>query len=483
MNLNTLQLKACSTIGSFIHDQTTSMLLLGCAGSGKTTVVINAFHNSGLQLAFCAFTNKATQVLRAASVKFNLNIQVDFLTIHKLLGLEPRLINSELVFLYDVERAIDLLKYDVVIFDECSTISKELVAHLYHAHNHYEQQRETKLKFIFLGDYWQLPPVGEQTSKIFELATSQRWIVNKLSVVMRSANDKIRLLNHKLTEFSGLFKTGDQRVYDLVHNYPFDLIPDRDMYRSDQAQFYREYLSDFYSGSDSGSDSKTADQKADVCILTYSRKNCIKTNTAIQNLINERAGRDAADEKVSRFYAGDRCVVDRPVLVYGLVVKNGYYEFGTPTGATLYNGEIFTVVSAEPANFKTAVNKPRFNNGQYFSGQLLTIKAGDQLYTVPFVPAADQYKALFNVKRRVPKAAYTAISMTMTDTMPVFDYGYCITLYKSQGSEWRKVYVNLSSIRYSTLGEEVTPADLKLLFKATYTAVTRAKEELVLYWF
>lgn len=48
------------------------------------------------------------------------------------------------------------------------------------------------------------------------------------------------------------------------------------------------------------------------------------------------------------------------------------------------------------------------------------------------------------------------------------DYGYCITIHKSQGSEWRKVYLVMTSHHAPMLCRELL-----------YTGMTRAKENLM----
>jgi len=53
------------------------------------------------------------------------------------------------------------------------------------------------------------------------------------------------------------------------------------------------------------------------------------------------------------------------------------------------------------------------------------------------------------------------------------NFGYCMTIYKSQGSEWKTVFVNTRSIKASL--KETIP-----IFKATYTALTRGKEYIYL---
>ena len=91
LTLNLAQAKASANIVKFLDNpKMHNFLLLGPAGSGKTTAIVNAFNGRPLKIAFCAFTNKATQVLCKIADKFAINFQADFMTIHVLLRLEVK---------------------------------------------------------------------------------------------------------------------------------------------------------------------------------------------------------------------------------------------------------------------------------------------------------------------------------------------------------------------------------------------------------
>jgi ATP-dependent exoDNAse (exonuclease V) alpha subunit len=61
-------------------------------------------------------------------------------------------------------------------------------------------------------------------------------------------------------------------------------------------------------------------------------------------------------------------------------------------------------------------------------------------------------------------------------TIGFFDYGYCMSVHKSQGSEWQKVIV---------FEQRTKRWDDNYYAKWLYTAITRAKEKLFIigdYW-
>ena len=207
--LNSDQQLAYQKLVNFINSDSKSFLLLGSAGSGKTTVIINFFAETSLKIAFCAFTNKATQVLRKTAKKFNIKFSVSFGTIHQILGLRPYLDEiGDLKFLYQKNYS-KIKDYDIVIFDECSCISKELLFYI-------TDSKPEKTKLIFLGDNWQLPPINEELSKTFHYCGSNKAILKK---IMRSTNTYMELINTNLQEYITHFKNNDlDKLQEFILN-------------------------------------------------------------------------------------------------------------------------------------------------------------------------------------------------------------------------------------------------------------------------
>ncbi len=490
--LNDVQNKAVRSLIKYMDNpETFNFLLLGPAGSGKTTVIVTAFNNQPINynIAFCAFTNKATQVLKTVSDKFGLSFHAEFYTIHKLLMLEPKYLEkeTEVSFKFDKSKLEHLINYDVIIFDECSTINKELYSYIVQAAEWIEFQHNKRIKYIFLGDYWQLPPVGEETSIIFNTSIEKHWPISKLTKVMRSANDAMFKINSSLLDWIPIFRNPEDEdnlplVTKFHTKYPYNLIEARiKKYTSDLDTFLTKYIHTWHE-----------EKNPDVVIITYSRANCEKTNFAIQDMLDAKAERDIPDKRrLICFYPGDRCCLDKPIEIStikrNLSEGEEYITLENRTGEFLYNGEIFEIIYTESVKILTQINKEKYGNPKYFDGQILTIKRtnSSDVYDIVHIDSALVDQARKNLRTRTSRMFYLQIMSSFIKIYPKLDYGYCITLYKSQGSEWHTVLINLNSIKWSIVGGTAGAVEFtkkKALFKATYTALSRASHDLLLYW-
>ncbi len=476
LKLNESQTKAYYNLGKFLDNpKCNNFLLLGPAGSGKTTVVVNAFNGREAKIAFCAFTNKATQVLCKIADKFSINFQADFMTIHKLLCLEVKYLDreTEIAFTFDKSKIEHLKNYNYIIFDECSTISQELYKYLCEAAEYIKFTHNIDLKYIFLGDYWQLPPIGEETSVVFQYATKEHWPISKLEKVMRSANDNILQINNNMLTWIPKFKTGD--VHNFVQKYPYNLVP-KDLGNYVQLDdFLDQYLTTWRT------------ESSDCIILTYSRANCEKTNQAIQDRIDKSAGREVPSKRETlKFYMGDRCCIDRPIDLFTIVKRKDSVTLDEPLGVTLYNGEVFDILDAEDVQIYTPLNKFSYMQ-KTFTGQRLTIARinnSAEIFEILHIPEEQINAARTLIKVNERRMFYLQIMSDFIKKYPKLDYGYCMTIYKSQGSEYHSVFVNLNSIKWSIVGSQTT-ANVKKkagLFRSTYTALSRASTMLYCFW-
>lgn len=479
------QLHASSTIVKFIQSTNNKMLLLGCAGSGKTTVIANAFNQSLLTVAFCAFTNKATQVLRNAAEKTSASFNADFSTIHKLLALEPNFLDNEreISFIFDRTKLEHLRNYDVIIFDECSTISSELYNYIMQSNDYMIFAHKHMLKFIFLGDYWQLPPVGEDISIVFTNSTVESWPIAKLTKIMRSKNDKIYLLNMQLIYYIDVFRKASlaqnhMLIDRFIYDYPYNLITDRSHYLPSAVDLYEVYIDNMRHNS--------------CVVLTYSNSNCVKTNHAIQDRIDVLSSRDIpANRTMTRFYPGDRCCIDKPIEVYNIQhiydmeTNSTYATLSTSTGCHLYNGEIFTIVAVEELLIKTMLNYSKYTTEEFFPGQILTVTRmmDSTTYKIIHIDSSYIIAARKLIRAKLYRTEYINLLSAFTKIYPLLTYGYSITLYKSQGSEYHTVLVNLPSIKYCLVKDKQVFKEKKALLRATYTAVSRATNNVYVFWY
>ena len=206
------QKEACSRI---IHKHLA--VLDGGAGTGKSTVVsaiIKAVNKirSNEGIAILAPTGKATDRLRSMLLKDKNTQGVHTATIHSLLA-QHGWLNSNMMFRRHGGNLID--KFSTIIIDESSMIDLTLMAALFRAVNWNVVQR-----LILVGDPAQLPPIG--IGKVF--ADLIQYIREHSPQNIASLKDNLRQLENRVNgrgtgilTLAGCFrnKISDQ---DLNHN-------------------------------------------------------------------------------------------------------------------------------------------------------------------------------------------------------------------------------------------------------------------------
>ena len=168
MILGEEQLEALSLIKQFISSSDLFFSLSGYAGTGKSTIIKNLVEylgNSKIDFVLCAPTHKAKGVLKYFTEK-------EAITIHQLLSLSPNLEIFDLdykdLLFYSNNLAKSLFPYQgVVICDESSMINDNIFKLLC------ERAEVYSCKIIFIGDVAQLRPVkSNYNSKVFDVESN-----------------------------------------------------------------------------------------------------------------------------------------------------------------------------------------------------------------------------------------------------------------------------------------------------------------------
>jgi len=146
--------------------------LTGPAGSGKTlvisSIVDNAYAN-GKHIACCAFTGKAASRMEQSEVDVSKII------------FPPKTIHSLMATL-KMQTATDI---DLIIIDEASTMHSELFCELIQVLE--KSSTLEKIKFLFVGDANQLPPIGG--GQIFEdIITLDIYPTYRLTKIFRTTD-------------------------------------------------------------------------------------------------------------------------------------------------------------------------------------------------------------------------------------------------------------------------------------------------------
>ena len=162
---NAQQVDALNEMDRFMKSNETSMTLSGYAGTGKTSLMEMIAQKGRKQyrpVVFCATTNKAAAVLNERVSKADFKAS----TLNKVFGISVEVNSNSNTYnarnLVNVLRDADIMPGTTVIIDEASMINEEN----YNILNNIAKQNS--LKIIYVGDSAQLAPVNEnKISKVF----------------------------------------------------------------------------------------------------------------------------------------------------------------------------------------------------------------------------------------------------------------------------------------------------------------------------
>ena len=138
-----------------------------------------------------ATTNKAVSVLQ--NMFGNQFEHVDFKTIHKLCKIKRQISTyGDVIFNLnenpdDPSKKKNVYSYDIIIIDECSMISKKILSILT------SLSQRIKGKIIFIGDKYQLPPVNEPISDVFDLPVKKM----NLTKIVRCSDNVVKFSENR----------------------------------------------------------------------------------------------------------------------------------------------------------------------------------------------------------------------------------------------------------------------------------------------
>lgn len=416
-----------------IHDKVLECLkskqsctLSGYAGTGKSFVTNILIRNlDKLRYIFLAPTHKALSVVRSKEKELNQmsGMQVvnsRFETVAKFLGMKPDYSDPNL----DVENpnfTFDLVtednsKLDIVIVDECSMISKTV----------FNQLMKRPFTYLFIGDIQQLPPIGESSSKTFEMDN-----IFYLTEIVRTKKDDI-------VNLCSLARTDNYRdILSLKESENVKVI------KKSQYKFDAEK------------------------ILCFTNSSVFKFNNKAKKLLNPSKTRISAGDKIM-FYQ-DIFIPAVPEPVWLKHYNEKMFYAGLKIVSNCDEFEIKTVTELE--KFDKIVTS---ENDEFY---MLKPKSYDEFRSKYLTYKTDRdLKKLFTLKYGcvLPEPIKTVYSdgeeNKSIEIKKTFDLAYALTIHKSQGSTYESVAVDVKDIL-------ISKDDAKTLL---YTAVSRAKEKVIL---
>ena len=445
--------KSCILIGAAGCGKTTSMRAVATAlvQSGNLPILHNSDHKyltSGVPgIVFCAYTRRAT-----ANLRRNLpdDLKANCITIHKLLEYEPTYNtvvdpetgNEKTVMSFEPARnSYNPLSSDirVVVFEESSMIGVDLYKEVIDALPH-------SVQFIFLGDIQQLPPVFGAAIlgyKMLELPT-----VELTEVYRQALESPIIRLAHRILNGTTILP---QELEDWKIPNQLTLHPWKKKLHPDIACLtFAKFITQAYAHGAYNPDE-------DIILIPFNKSfGTDETNKHIANHIARKKGKVTyeviAGFNKHYFSVGDKVLVDKEDAIITRIEPNPSY-----TGAIPQHPSAFLDYWGHNQNPQEHKSEAEMDEDavDFLLSQVSTDGGEDRVR---------QSSHIIYLRRYDSEYEFEVNTASGINSMSL---GYAITVHKSQGSEWRKVFLIFHQSHATMLQRELL-----------YTGVTRAKEEL-----
>lgn len=463
LSLTGNQSEAITYLEDFFHGPQHAFVLKGYAGTGKTFMLSRLpsyFRESYIPFHYIAPTGRAAKILRK---KTNCSAS----TIHSMLykldvtNSQLELDDDEYKLCFELRENTDPSN-TVYIIDEASMVSdmysesealKFGSGRLLTDLMSYVNCQTTKRKIIFIGDYAQLAPVGSNMSP----ALSIRYLTQSLHLqcieyemtdVFRQAQDS-GVLQLSL----GLRNALKQERYDQFVAEPNQ----RDVFHSSILDSVHTFCSRW----------SVHDEESAIMIA--------QTNSSVHEY--NQAIRERLGYRPNELQAGDQLLVVKNTIVNGIPLFNGDFIRVKQSGRLEVRSIRLRGVPDEvPLHFRTVTATWPGMHGEMIEMELKILE--NLLYSTNRELTRLELRALMaDFRMRHPglhPKHELFLEVLRSDPYVgalLVKFGYAITGHKSQGGEWKHVIVDLHFSK-SIRCEEY--------FRWSYTAITRARNELFL---
>lgn len=410
------------SIVDFIKDEKhLDAFITGPAGTGKTTrlkEVCEILSKTNYTFQVVAYTHKAKQVLINKLPK---NTPVN--TLHSFLKKRPG-INEKAKHLkaimtstqHGVPEALDLL-----IIDEYSFVGEKDDISLCELQD--EMLVDKPLHILYVGDTNQLPPIGAPSNLV---ACGPYW--EKLTVVHRTDNDILIALSNLVT-----FIEGSKKPFYLEETENFKR-------KQDIKSLYLDNM------------------ESNKILLAF-------TNKRVQQLNFDIQGSDIPIANDLLFVSSIRCVVR---LISKLNKVNSIY---TPSG-----NYIDTSTKYNPLGYLHNLNYVEFYDVEIIQTFNEDLPIGKRLNIATIFGTFNNKIIRDNLGKNLVKANKSGTNSkniyreykTINDCVCISDFNHCMTIHKSQGSEYDYVYLDSEDLK--------SCIDIVTRLKLLYVGVSRAKK-------
>lgn len=486
-DLNKEQFKAISYASYGID-----FCLIGAAGSGKTTTqriltqslvdsgristILDSrgskmFHTGMHSILICSFTNKAVENIRnTVPDEFKDNC----MTIHKAIEFAPYSYEEEDAdgvprkrFVFKPRRNAEnkLPPIDLCIIEEASTVGLGLMAQLLEA-------LPTGTKFIFIGDLNQLPPITDDA--ILGFALNNLPIIELTQIYRQALQSPIIDFAHKILSGKGLKQT---QIETLQDSYDRNQLTFSAMKKWEPPRIAMKKIGHHFQ---TLAELEKLDVFSSVVLLPFNTGgyvNASSINKYIAQGISNRTKYPIYEIIAgwNKYYysEGDLLFVNKNLYVISKIELNYNYS-GLPPMPASTSIDRWGHASA---NEQSEHSDTLLNSTVDMDDILEEVHKSMESQTDDEEDSRKQQAS--HILTLVPIEHYLNTSVddeatreSTISTAAEFNeatFGYALTIHKSQGSEWQKVYLILLDEHSRMLNRELI-----------YTGVTRARKKLTI---
>lgn len=454
-----------------------SFVLTGAAGTGKTTTqaaVVQALESTGSfrkhnfkyigeqdSIAIVAFTKVAVRNIQKALKKNPATEKYakHCMTIHSLLEFCPEVVERvnedgevyETKMFMPQRTAENPLTITHLVIEEASMVGLDLWKLLYDA-------LLNGVQIIYLGDINQLPPVFGKSIMSYALC---KLPVIELTHVYRQALDNPIIANaHKILNGEMIESSADGRFTIVSGKSKYKVGQERMALALNDMMFKSYELGDY-------------NEHTDIILIPYNKQamGTTEMNKKIASWLGFKRG--AMVQQVKAGFStwwlavGDKVLVEKRAMWIVDIRDNPKYMGGSTQPAGVYSRD-GVPLSAVNVDFDAPESEMALAEYENFNLEDVeedaTKRAASHIITCCTAnPLEEDYDP------NDPDNILIELSSSGDFRNEVFQFGYCMSIHKAQGSEWRKVYIFLHYDHAAFLNRELM-----------YTAITRAREEVVL---
>lgn len=490
------------------------ILLIGHAGTGKTTLVTK-FINMVVEKKLCskiviaAPTHKAVNIAKsklfASNPNSKLSANINIMTVHRLLNYQNFIDTNGEVYYAKSKADTNWTIYDLVVVDECSMLSNQIILDI---DNEINKKSNSKIKVIYVGDSAQLPPVNQSESIIFnkkikklelnkivrtesnnimELSNGHRkWIASSNDKDMPSlcdyTDDKIILHSEEkvvdwLNKFVNLIKSNN--LADSDNNIILTWTNKKcDKYNSyvREKLFNKKNLEKYEVGeilifNDFHRITKIveSESKENEEIISFYTSEQIKLHTIKQGVLNFEKMKNLKNteipENISNLFVN--CISSVNKLLTKTTLKVYYLQVQKLSELKTNSSLLYDIVTIHSDSEQTYSKLKDFFEVTMCELKNSCYKIIEKL-TVDIMIKAEY----LNVVDKKINRIWKEWSANVIDRFAQLNYGYAITVHKSQGSTFKNVFIDIMDV-FSNCNQTER-------VKCLYTAITRSSHSLEL---